>query len=198
MKIIGLTGGIASGKSTVSAILRKLGARIIDADMVACRVVEKGQPALMKIIDYFGGSVLNVDGSLNRKKLGEIVFSDPKKLNRLNAITHPEIKRMTKELFEKERKKSTQRIIYDCPLLIEGNLIDMVDEIWLVYVDEQTQLNRLMERDHFSKEQALKRIENQLPLKRKFEYADVLINNNGSIEELEKKIIQLWYKERTL
>jgi len=198
VKIIGLTGGIASGKSTVSAILKRLGARIIDADEVARRVLEKGQPALRKIIHHFGTTILNEDGSLNRKKLGEIVFNDKGKLKKLNEITHPEIEKLTKKLFEMERKRGTSRIVYDCPLLIEGNLMDMVDEIWLVYVDQETQIERLMDRDGFSKEEALKRITSQLPLAEKIEYADILINNNGNMKELERKVTQLWYHGRIL
>ena len=194
MQIVGLTGGIGSGKSTASSILRKLGAIIIDADILARDVVEKGQPALLEIVDTFGSEILNNQGELNRKLLAEIVFDNEEKLKKLNQIIHPAINSLALSLFEKERNNGKEKIVYDCPLLIEENLLYLVDEVWVIYVDEVTQLKRLMERDNCTKEQAMKRINKQMPLKEKSKYADVLIDNSGSIDDLEKKIMHHWYK----
>ena len=195
MKIIGLTGGIASGKSTASEILRGFGAIIIDADVLARKVVEPGQPALEKIVQTFGENILKKDGTLNRKTLGEIVFQDEKKLKVLNSIVHPAVYRMTEKLFQKEKEKGKERIIYDCPLLIEEHLIDMVDEVWLIYVNRENQLKRLMERNHLTKKQAMSRIKSQLPLEEKKKYVDILIDNNGNLSDLQERLRKLWYDQ---
>lgn len=195
MKIIGLTGGIASGKSTASNILKTFGATIIDADILAHKVIEKGKPALKEIVETFGKDILRKDGILDRKKLGKIVFSDERKLKTLNAIVHPAVHKLSEELFGIEKAKGTEKIIYDSPLLIEENLMDRVDEVWLVYVDPKTQLERLIKRNGFSREEAMDRIESQLSLEEKKRYADVLIDNNGGIERLEKQLREVWYEQ---
>lgn len=195
MKIIGLTGGIASGKSTASNILKTFGATIIDADILAHKVIEKGKPALKEIVETFGKDILRKDGILDRKKLGKIVFADKRKLKTLNAIVHPPVHKLSEELFEIEKAKGTEKIIYDSPLLIEENLMDRVDEVWLVYVDPKTQLERLIKRNGFSREEAMDRIESQLSLEEKKRYADVLIDNNGGIERLEKQLREVWYEQ---
>ncbi|RBP46730.1 dephospho-CoA kinase [Garciella nitratireducens] len=193
MKIIGLTGGIASGKSTASSILKSFGATIIDADILAKKAVEPGKPALKKIVKIFGESILNKDGTLNRKLLAKMIFNDEKKRELLNNIVHPDVYKMTQQLFQEERKKGRTRIIYDCPLLIEEHLTNIVDEVWLIYVDEKIQLKRLMQRNHLTREQAMNRIKSQLPLKEKIKYADILIDNNGSLLNLEDRLRKLWY-----
>ena len=194
MQIIGLTGGIASGKSTASLILKSFGATIIDADILAHQVVEKGQPAWKKIVATFGRKILNKQGELDRKVLGEIVFESEEKLKKLNKIVHPEVHSLVISSFERERAEGKEKIVYDCPLLIEGNLQHLVDQVWLIYIDEETQLKRLMKRNDFTKEQAMKRMNNQMPLKQKIKYADILINNNGSKKDLEKTLKKHWYK----
>ena len=195
MKIIGLTGGIASGKSTASSILRKFGATIIDADVLARKVVEKGEPTLEKIIKTFGRGILKENGTLDRKALGEIVFSDQKKLLKLNEIVHPAVNQLALKLFQKENEKGKEKIVYDCPLLIEGDLLSIVDCVWLVYIDEATQISRLMKRDGFTEKQAMERIESQMPLKDKLKLADVVIENNGDVNELEEKLKRYWYEK---
>lgn len=194
MKIIGLTGGIASGKSTASTILKKLGASIVDADILARKAVKKGQPALEKIIDTFGIDIINDQGELNREKLGEIVFSSQEKLQALNQIVHPAVHTLLMSSFDKERAKGKKKIVYDCPLLIEENLQHLVDETWLIYVDQETQLKRLIQRNNFSEEEALKRIHSQMPLEQKIKHADIVIDNNSTIENLEKILRKHWYK----
>lgn len=194
MQIIGLTGGIASGKSTASSILKSFGAIIIDADILAREVVKKGQPALERIVNTFGTKILNKQEELNRRVLGEIVFNNEEKLKKLNQIVHPAINSLAISLFEKERIDGKGKIVYDCPLLIEEKLLHLVDKVWLIYIDEEAQLKRLMERDNFTKEQAMKRINNQMPLKEKIKYADVLIDNSGSIDDLENELRNHWFK----
>ncbi|MCR1899873.1 dephospho-CoA kinase [Irregularibacter muris] len=195
MKVIGLTGGIASGKSTASSILRKFGATIIDADLLAREVTEKGQPTLEKIIKTFGREILKDDGTLNRKALGKIVFDHREKLLKLNEIIHPAVNQRAKTLFQQEKEKGKKKVVYDCPLLMEENLYSMVDTVWLIYVDETTQLSRLMKRDGFTREEAIKRIKSQMPLDDKLKLANIVIENNGSVEELEKKLRKYWHEK---
>ncbi len=195
MKVIGLTGGIASGKSLVSSILKELGGVVIDADVVAREIVEIGNPALKEIEANFGKKALNEDGTLNRKYLGNIVFNNSKKLKLLNEITHPRIIRKIKDMVNYYNESGKLKIIFiDSPLLIEMNMHTMVDEVWLVVVEKEKQIKRLMKRDNISLHSALIRIDNQMPLDEKKLYADILINNSGDIEELREHVLSLWNK----
>ncbi|SDM75389.1 dephospho-CoA kinase [Psychrobacillus sp. OK028] len=196
--IIGLTGSIASGKSTVSNMLKEMGFPIIDADIVARVVVEKGTSTLEMIKETFGPVVVHEDGALNREALGEIIFSNPSKRKQLNDIIHPAIR--AEMLAQKEHlvQQNHPVIIMDIPLLFESRLQSFVDKILVVTVTEQTQLERLMARNGFTHEEAKLRIQSQLPLSVKEEGADAVIYNNGSIEETEqqlKKIIAIWEQE---
>ena len=193
--IIGLTGGIASGKSTVSSILIEKGFRVIDSDKISREVVDIGEPAYEELVDYFGEVILNNDGRLNRQKLGDIVFTDEKLLQVLNSITHPYI---FKELKEQIYDKCVEfNIIFvDIPLLFEryDEFITqgiIFDEIWLIYVDKETQLDRLMLRNNLNKKQAIDGINAQIPLEKKKEKATRIINNNGDIEQLNKNVEKL-------
>jgi len=193
-KIIGLTGGIASGKSTVSNILKFMGFNVIDADVISREVVEIGKPAYFEIIEHFGRDIIDEDGNINRKKLGSIIFNDDNEREKLNLIVHPYIFAAIKDYIEKD---SESKIIFvDIPLLIEV-LDDLqfhgihFDEIWLVYADEEIQLKRLMERDSIGKEEAIKRIEAQMPMCLKKKYATRIIDNSGEKNELEGKVKKL-------
>jgi len=193
-KIIGLTGGIASGKSTVSNILKFMGFNVIDADVISREVVEIGKPAYFEIVEHFGRDIIDEDGNINRKKLGSIIFNDDNEREKLNLIVHPYIFAAIKDYIEKD---SESKIIFvDIPLLIEV-LDDLqfhgihFDEIWLVYVDEEIQLKRLMERDSIGKEEAIKRIEAQMPMCLKKKYATRIIDNSGEKNELEGKVKKL-------
>lgn len=193
MSVIGLTGGIASGKSLVSATLRQLGAKVVDADEVARLVVEPGTAGLAEIRQIFGDKILNHDGSLDRKALGNIVFADPAKLKMLNEITHPQIFKYFKNEIDKFLKhKDYPALILDVPLLIESGYHRLVDEVWLVVVSKEVQVSRVMERDGISREQALQRISSQMTVEDKQKYADVIIDNSGSIEATREKVIGLW------
>lgn len=192
-KIIGLTGGIASGKSTASNIINKLGFKVIDADKIARDVQEIGKPAYREIVDYFGEEIVDIYGNINRKALGNVVFNNDSEREKLNRIVHPYIFKAIKESID---RNSDKKILFvDIPLLIEqvDNLnkhkIEF-DEIWLVYVDEKTQITRLMERDSIDKEEALKKIRAQMPIELKKNYATRIIDNRGDIETLEEQIRQ--------
>ncbi|HEY4554592.1 MAG TPA: dephospho-CoA kinase [Bacillaceae bacterium] len=186
--IIGLTGGIASGKSTVSNMLRTRGFAIADADIAAREVVEPGEEAYARIVETFGKEILLNDGSIDRTKLGSIIFHDEKKRQRLNAIVHPAVRERMNEWKEEALSAGKQTVIYDIPLLYESNLVHLVDKTMLVYVDEEVQLSRLMERNSLTEEEARARIASQLPLPDKKEWADAVIDNNGTLEDTERQV----------
>jgi dephospho-CoA kinase len=184
MKIIGLTGGIASGKSTVAKTLKALGAYIIDADETAHSVIEPHKPAWADIVAAFGAGILNPDETINRDQMGMIVFSDPEQLTRLNQITHPRIMESFKDDFQRIKAANLKAIVVlEVPLLYETFMERICDEVWVVWVDCETQLQRLIDRNHYSPEEAKRRIESQIPLDEKARRADVIINNRGSREE---------------
>ena len=190
--VIGLTGGIASGKSTISSMLKELGASIVDADLIARSVVQKGEKAYNEIVQYFGEKILMPNGEINRKKLGHIVFSDHAKLEKLSSITHPQIINKIKEKVEEYRSEGAKVIVIDAAILIESGLNSYCDSIWLVSVDKEIQLSRLMERDKFAYIDALNRINAQYSIEEKVQFADVIIDNSKPIEEVKKKIKELW------
>ncbi|SNX55126.1 dephospho-CoA kinase [Thermoanaerobacterium sp. RBIITD] len=193
MEVIGLTGGIASGKSTVSGILRDLGAFIIDADIVSREIMLKGSKVYNKLVSKYGKEILKENGEIDRKKLGNLVFADNKKLKELNAITHPEIIKRIKDIIERERKNGKEKaIILDAALLIEMKLFNMVDEVWLVVVDRKTQIRRLMERDKLKYIDALNRIKSQMSIEDKMKYADFIINNCKDFNAIKKQVDLLW------
>lgn len=182
--ITGLTGSIATGKSTVSKMLAERGAVIVDADKIVRQVQEQGRPAWRDIVAEFGEEILLPSGELDRPKLGAIVFSDEAKRQRLNEIVHPRVReerdRQTRAALEQNPQAV---VIWDIPLLIETGIYKEVDKTIVVYVDRETQYKRLLERDELPPEQAEKRIASQMPIDEKKAYADYLIDNRGSLEE---------------
>lgn len=189
---IGLTGGIASGKSTVLTYFKDKGIPYIDADIVAREVVEPGTEGLKAIVDAFGTNVLHDDGTLNREVLGAIVFHNEEKRRQLNDCLKEHIRNRIMELTTYYESNHTAVLIYDIPLLIEGEWYTMMDEVWLVYVNEMTQIERLMSRNGYSKEDALARIKSQMRLDDKRSYADVIIDNNGTPRDLTKQLNTIW------
>ncbi|MDQ0245868.1 dephospho-CoA kinase [Bacillus fengqiuensis] len=192
--IIGLTGGIASGKSTVSNMLKELAIPVIDADVIAKEAVQKDRPAYREIVRTFGTDILAEDLQLDRLKLGAIVFQDEKKRQLLNQIVHPAVRNemlAQKEFFLQE---GYETVVLDIPLLFESKLTALVDKVLLVFVDDSIQLERLMARNNFTKEEAEARIGSQMPLQEKVSLADEVINNNGTMEETKEQLLYVLAK----
>ncbi|MFJ7974644.1 dephospho-CoA kinase [Peribacillus sp. NPDC096379] len=191
-QVIGITGGIASGKSSISQFIREeLGFTIIDADIAAREVVEPGQEAYRAIIKVFGSELLLPDDSIDRAKLGSIIFHDEKKRQMLNGIVHPAVRKRMLEQKETAFALGENVLFMDIPLLFESNLTHMVDKTILIYVDELIQLERLIKRNGLSEVDAKARVDSQMPLVEKKKLADVVINNNGSLLESKKQIKQV-------
>jgi dephospho-CoA kinase len=188
---IGLTGGIASGKSTVSSMLIELGFPVIDADQIAREAVKPGEEPYKKIVETFGREILLENGEINRPKLGSIIFHDQEKRDLLNNIVHPFVRRRMIEQKEALFEKGEKAVILDIPLLFESKLTHLVDKTILVYVDADVQLERLMRRNDLTENEAKARIASQMPLVQKVPLADAVINNNGTIEETRKQLIHL-------
>ena len=194
MHIIGLTGGIATGKSTVARILQSLGVPVIDADLLAREVVAPGEPAHEEVVSSFGATILNQDGTINRPLLGSIVFADPAARSRLEAITHPAIRGKTVEALATLEKAGHSTAVYMAPLLIEKGANSLVHEIWVVYLDEESQINRLRARDGITREAALQRIAAQMPMEEKKSFGKILIDNRGTLMNTERQVKTAWAK----
>lgn len=190
--MVGLTGGIGSGKSAVSRLLAEHGAVVVDADLVAREVVEPGTPGLAQVVAEFGESVLRPDGSLDRASLGALVFADPQRLQSLNAIVHPLIGQRTAELLEQARAAGTTVLVHDVPLLVESHLAEAYDAVVVVAADPETQLDRLIRLRGMSEQEARQRIAAQAPLADKLAVATHVISNDGPIEELAPQVDRLW------
>jgi dephospho-CoA kinase len=194
MKVIGLTGGIASGKSTVAVMLASLGVKVIDADQISRQILTPDEPAYLKVLDAFGKDILNDDGTVNRTMLGKIVFADIEKRKLLEAITHPAIRRKADEQLDDLKRAGTDIVVYMAPLLVESGSYARMDEVWVVDIDRMTQLERLMERDGISREEAARKIDAQMPIDVKCKFGNIIIDNRGSYAELEVQIKNLWQK----
>ena len=193
MLVVGLTGGIASGKSTVSQYLRELGAEIIDADVIAGELVYPQSSAWQEVVNHFGKEIIDENGFLKRKKLGQIIFQSPAEREVLNEILHPKIKqRIAEQIQAFRQQEEVSLIIVDAPLLIESGMTGMVDEVWVVSIPVELQLQRLRERDKLSEAEAQKRLTSQMPLQEKIKYAQRVIDNSGTIINTKKTIDFLW------
>lgn len=186
--IIGLTGSIASGKSTVSSMLKRRGYPIVDADEIARLVVEPGTAVMEKIQQEFGQEMLREDGSLNREKLGTLIFGNEEERNKLNAIIHPAIRAEMLHQKETHLTHEENTVVMDIPLLFESKLQSFVDKIIVVYVTPAIQKERLMNRNKFTEKEAQERIDTQLSMDFKASKADAVIDNNGTIKETEKQL----------
>lgn len=189
---IGLTGGIASGKSTVSAMLAELGAKIIDTDEIARQVVQPGELAWQGIVNHFGRAILLPDGQIDRKSLGDRIFQDKTARQQLEKIIHPYIEMEVEKSVEQAAASGQQFVVLDVPLLFEIGWQTKVNSIWVVYVEPQIQLARLMARNQFTTEQALDRINSQMKLGEKVKKANVIIDNNLDINHARKQVILAW------
>jgi dephospho-CoA kinase len=192
MRIIGLTGGIASGKSTVSRMLHELGATVVDTDVLAREAVAPGQPAWEEIVAWLGRDVLLPDGSLDRRKVGELVFGDAAARARLEGITHPRIEAAAQEALAAAARAGARVAVLDVPLLYEAGWDGKVDEVWVVFVDEATQKSRLMARDGLTAAQAAARMAAQMSLAEKARRADVVIDNGGDVGSTATQVAAAW------
>lgn len=191
--IIGITGGIASGKTEVANFLKELGAVVIDTDEIAKEITKPGKDAYCEIIKTFGEDILLDNKEIDRKKLGGIVFSNIEARKKLEDITHPEIMR---EMVRRIRDNPAPIIFLIIPLLIEKNMQKIVDSIWLIKTREENQLSRLMVRDNLTEEEAQRRIKSQTTTEDKEKFADVIIKNDGDINEVKEKVRELYQKIR--
>ena len=192
MRKVGLTGGIASGKSTVSGMFRELGVPVIDADMIAREVVAPGSRALEAIVDAFGEEILTDEKSLNRARLGEIVFSDLSKKKVLEGILHPEIiAEQDRRLKDLEREGRTPVAIVDAAVMIESGSWKRFDSLVVVDCEESQQISRLRLRNGMNEDEAVRRVNAQMPLSEKVKYADHVIDNRGSIDDTRKQVEEL-------
>lgn len=193
MPVVGLTGGIATGKSVVLKRFKELGAYTIDFDVLSREVVRPRKEAWRRIVGYFGKEILNKDANINREKLGEIVFKDSGKKRKLESFIHPEVfkedKRLTDEIIKSDKDAI---IVKDVPLLIETGLHRFVDKVIVVYASKEIQLRRLLNRDRFNQEEAKRRISSQLPMERKIKYADYIVYNDGSLADTEKQVDKIY------
>jgi len=194
MKVIGLTGGIGSGKSTVAQFLAELGAVVLDADKVGHVAFKPGTEAWLEVVAAFGRQILTPDGEIDRRKLGEVVFGNPEALLRLNQIMHPQIGKMVKAQLEEYRRQGVKIVVFEIPLLLETGGASLVGEVWVTVASESTVLRRLEERSGLSRQQSLARIRSQMSNEERVKHADAVINNDGSLDELKAKVKELWQK----
>ncbi|MFH1032748.1 MAG: dephospho-CoA kinase [Chloroflexota bacterium] len=192
MKVIGLTGGIGSGKSTVAQFLKELGAVIIDADKVGHEAYKPDTEGWRETVAAFGKRILNQSGEIDRKKLAEIVFKDPKALSRLNRIMHPRMFEMIKAQIEEYRRQGVKVAVVEAAILIEANWTSIADEVWVAVAPEARVIERVKKQRGQADEQTLARIRSQLSQKERLKYADVVINNDGTLDELKAKVKEQW------
>jgi dephospho-CoA kinase len=189
---VGLTGGIGSGKSSVSALLVERGAVLVDSDLNARAVVAKGTPGLAAVVEAFGEGVLQPDGELDRAALGRIVFADPHKLAKLNAIVHPLVAELSQQQIDSAERAGNKVLLHDVPLLVENHLQTLYDAVVVVAASPETQLERLTLQRHMTAEDAKARIEAQLPLVDKVRIATYVIDNDGPRDALAPQVDRVW------
>ena len=193
--IVGLTGGIVGGKSTVASMFKDLGAKIIDADKLGHSVILPHRPAWKKIVNLFGKDILRNNLTIDREKLGKTVFANQTLLKKLNEITHPEIIKMIKkeiDLVKNTTHNQGKILIIDAALIYEAKIDRLMDKIIVVYINEDEQVKRLTERNNLSKEEALQRIKSQIPMKEKVKMADYVIDNSSSLNKTKKQVEKIW------
>ncbi len=193
MFVIGLIGGIGSGKSSVSEILKSLGVDVIDADKVGHEAYTPDSEGWRKVISVFGQDIVGPDKQIDRKKLGSIVFSDPNEMDKLNKLMHPIIHDLVKEKIKNFSDQGVDVVILEAAILIEANWQDLTDEIWLAKANQEVVIERVQLRNNFTREEIIKRIQSQMSNDEREKHADVVIDNDGTIEQLQEKVKTLWH-----
>ncbi len=194
MKVIGLTGGIGSGKSTVSKLVEEMGAVILDADKVGHEAYTPDSETWREVVAAFGDEIVAEDRSIDRRKLGAIVFADPAALERLNGIMHPRMFDMMKARLDEHRRQGTKIVVLEAAILIEAKWTPLVDEVWVTVASEPVVVERVRERTGLSEEQIRSRIRSQLSNEERTRQADEVIRNDGSLDELRAAVARLWEK----
>ena len=197
MKVIGLTGGIGSGKSTVSQFLAELGTAIVDADEIGHEALKPNTEAWHEVAAAFGRQILATNGNIDRKKLGKIVFGDSESLSRLNRIMHPRMYNMVKARLEGYQEQEVGVTVLEAPLLLEAHWTSLVDEVWVTVASESTVLRRLQERTGLSKSESLARLRSQMSNEERLKHADVIIDTDCDLNELRRKVKELWCRLHT-
>ena len=192
MFVIGLIGGIGSGKSSVSAILHSLGVEIIDADKVGHEAYTPNSEGWKKVISVFGQDNVGPENEIDRKKLGGIVFSDPSEMEKLNKLMHPIIHNLVEEKIKLLSNQGVKVVVLEAAILIEANWQDLTDEIWLAKSNQEVVIERVQLRNNFTREEIIKRIQSQMSNDEREKHSDIVIDNNGTIEQLEEKVKTLW------
>ena len=192
MKVIGLTGGIGSGKSTIAQFLAELGAVILNADEIGHEAFKPDTEAWHEVVATFGRQILTTSGEIDRKKLGEIVFSQPEALSQLNRIMHPKMHDMMKSQIEDYRRQGVDVVVLEAAVLIEANWTSLVDEVWVTVASEAMVLERLKKQRGLDEGQTLARIRSQISSEERARHTDVVINNDGDLEEMRAKVKELW------
>tara|TARA_B100001142_G_C14183649_1_gene597186 strand:+ start:408 stop:1013 length:606 start_codon:yes stop_codon:yes gene_type:complete len=192
MFVIGLIGGIGSGKSSVSAILHSLGVEIIDADKVGHEAYTPNSEGWKKVISVFGQDIVGPENEIDRKKLGGIVFSDPSEMEKLNKLMHPIIHNLVEEKIKLLSNQGVKVVVLEAAILIEANWQDLTDEIWLAKSNQEVVIERVQLRNNFTREEIIKRIQSQMSNDEREKHSDIVIDNNGTIEQLEEKVKTLW------
>ena len=194
MYVIGLTGGIGSGKSTVARMLTQKGAKLLSADAVGHEVYEPARPAYQEIVDAFGRDIVGADGKIDRKALGPIVFSDPEQLRRLNAITHPRMKELMREKLAAERAGGARIAVLEAALLFDAGWDDLTDEVWVTVAPPEVAAKRTAERSGISVEEALSRIRAQMSNEERIARSQVVIDTDCALAETEKQVNEEWQR----
>jgi len=195
-RVIGLTGGIGSGKSVVARYLAELGAAVIDADRVGHDVFHRGTEAWQDVVATFGRQILNPDGEIDRGRLGEMVFADSSALAKLNRIMHPRMREVIKAQIEEYRGQGVGVVVLEAAVLLEAGWDSLVDEVWVMVAPEGIAIRRAGEQHGLSEEQVTVRLRSQLAAEERIKYADVVIHNDGSLGELKEKVKDLWERLR--
>lgn len=194
MKVIGLTGGIGSGKSTVSRFLTELGAVILNADKVGHEALKPDTEIWRQVVAAFGRQIVTPDGNIDRKKLGDIVFGNTESLSRLNQIMHPRMYALVKAQLEDYRQQGARVIVLEAPLLLEADWTALADEVWVTTAAESTMLQRLKQRSGLSQAESLTRIRSQLSSAERVKHADVIIDTDCDLDELRSRVKELWQR----